>query len=153
MIVMDRTNNWDSLEYYQLKECYDLAVQFEKLDMAKDVLREKSKGINIPQGFIPVQENTTLPETEMTIVSEALQELSREGYTASGNSGFRFAYKIEALAPSAEKEYLSAIMTLREGTDETHRMKAIQHIRNALSLESEDPRYRALAQILQEAAR
>ena len=31
----------DSLEAFQRKECYELATQFETLDTAKDILREK----------------------------------------------------------------------------------------------------------------
>ena len=152
-MIMKAINDWDNIESFQLKECYDLAVQFERLDIAKDVLRDKSRAINIPQGFIPVQQGMSLPETEMIVTSEILQELSREGYIASGNGPFYLAHKLDALPPSAEKEYYLAILSLREGTNETHRMKAMQHIGNALSIESEDPRYVVLARVLQEASR
>ena len=34
---MDNSMKWSSTEKANLKECYDLALQFEKMDIAKDV--------------------------------------------------------------------------------------------------------------------
>ena len=30
--------NWDSIEGFQLKECYELAQQYEQLDIARDIM-------------------------------------------------------------------------------------------------------------------
>ena len=35
--------NWDSIEGFQLKECYELAQQYEHLDIARDIIREKKE--------------------------------------------------------------------------------------------------------------
>lgn len=56
---MVNKNNWNRNEVSQLKECYDLAIQFEKLDTVRDVLRKKIKKIG-SSGVI-VGENTYTP--------------------------------------------------------------------------------------------
>ena len=133
---MSNVNTWDSIEAFLLKECYDLATQFEKLDTARDVLREKSKKIGIPKNYIPVQADATYQETDMQIVSENIE--------------FKYAYKINNLPVSAEKEYVFALLALRNGTNETQRLDALRHISVALSYSPYDPRYIALASVLQE---
>ncbi len=133
-----------------MKECYDLATQFEKLDTARDVLREKSKKIDIPKNYIPVQADATYQETDMQIVSEAIHGLSLEGFAASENTGFKYAHKINNLPVSAEKEYVLALLALRNGTNETQRLDALRHISVALSYSPNDPRYIALASVLKD---
>lgn len=150
VIIMSNVNVWDSLEAFQLKECYDLATQFEKLDTARDVLREKYKKIDIPKNYIPVQTDVSYQETEMQIVSEAIYWLTLEGFAASENIGFKYAHKINNLPNSAEKEYVLALLALRNGTNETQRLDALRHISVALSYSPNDPRYIALASVLQD---
>lgn len=147
---MDDVNIWDSIEAFQLKECYDLATLFEKLDTARDVLREKSKKLNIPKNYIPVQADATYQETEMQIVSEVIYRLSLEGLAASESDGFKFAYKINNLPSSAEKEFVLALLALRNGTNETQRLDSLRHIRVALTYSPNDPRYIAFASVLQD---
>lgn len=147
---MSNINDWDNIEAFQLKECYELATQFEKLDTARNVLREKSKKIDIPQNYVPVQADATYQETEMQIVSEAIYGLSLEGFAASENSGFKYAHKINNLPSSAEKEFVLALLALRSGTNETQRLEALRHISVALSYSPNDPRYIALASVLQD---
>lgn len=147
---MSNINTLDSIEAFQLKECYDLATQFEKLDIAKDVLREKSKKIEIPKNYIPVQADATYEETEMQIASEAIYGLTLEGFAASENTGFKYAHKINNLPSSAEKEYVLALLALRNGTNETQRLDALRHISVALSYSPNDPRFIALASVLQD---
>lgn len=147
---MADVNTWDSIEAFQLKECYDLATQFEKLDTARDVLREKSKKIDLPKNYIPVQADATYQETEMQVVSEAIYALSLEGFAASENAGFKYSHKINSLPSSAEKEYVLALLALRNGTNETQRLDALRHISVALSYSPNDPRYIALAGVLQD---
>lgn len=147
---MTNVNMWDSIETFQLKECYDIATQFERIDIARDVLREKLKKIDIPKNYIPVQADAPYTETEMQIISEVLYELSLEGFAASENIGFRYAYKISSLPSSAEKEYVLALLALRNGTNETQRLDAQRHISVALNYSPNDPRYIALASVLQD---
>lgn len=147
---MSYVNAWDSIEAFQLKECYDLATQFEKLGTAKDVLREKSKNIDIPKNYLPVQVDATYEETEMQVVSEAVYGLSLEGFTVSEDTGFKYTHKINNLPSSAEKEYVLALLALRTGTNETQRLDALRHISVALSYSPNDPRYIALASVLQD---
>lgn len=146
---MSDINTWDSIEAYQLKECYELAAQFEKLDTAKYVLREKSKKIDIPKNYIPLQADATYEESEMQIVSEAIYSLTLEGFAASESAGFKYSHKINSLSSSSEKEYLLTLLALRNGTNETQRIDALRHISVALSYSPNDPRYIALAEILQ----
>lgn len=147
---MSNVNTWDSIEAFQLKECYDLATQFEKLDTAKDVLRERSKKIDIPKNYVPVQADAAYEETEMQIISEAIYGLTLEGFAASENTGFKYAHKINNLPSSAEKEFVMALLALRNGTNETQRLDALRHISVALSYSPNDPRYIALANVLQD---
>lgn len=147
---MTDVNKWDSIEAFQLKECYNLATQLEKLDIAKEVLREKSQKIDIPINYIPVQADATYQETEMQVVSEAIYGLTLEGFTASENTGFKYVPKINNLPSSAEKEYLLALLALRNGTNETQRLGALRHISAALSYSPNDPRYIALASVLKD---
>ena len=147
---MSNDKAWDSIEAFQLKECYDLAAQFEKLDTARDVLRKKSKKIEIPRNYIPVLAGTTYVETEMQVISEAIYGLTLEDFAASESTGFKYAHKINSLPSSAEKEYLLALLALRNGKSETQRLDALRHISVALSYSPYDPRYIALAKVLQD---
>lgn len=147
---MANDNKLDDFESFQLKECYELAAQFEKMDTARAILREKAKKINIPKNYTPVQAGATYEETEMQIISEAIYELSLEGFAASENTGFKYAHKINSLQSSAEKEYVLALLALRNGTTETQRLDALKHISMALIYSPNDPRYIALASVLQD---
>lgn len=141
----------DGLEAFQLKECYELALQYEKLDLAKDVLRKKAKRIDVSMNYSPVQTDVSYQESEMQVLSEALYNLSLEGFNASDESGFQYAYKIDNLPASAEKEFILALISLRRGTNETQRLDALRHISVALSYSPNDPRFIVLADILQQA--
>ena len=102
-------NEWDSIESFLLKECYDLAARYESQDIVRNILREKCQRINIPDGYVPLQGNTPYQETEMQILSQAVYELTLEGYATDVNSEFQYIHKINGLPTSAEKEYLLAI--------------------------------------------
>lgn len=141
----------DSLEAFQLKECYEIATQFENLDTAKEVLRDKSKALDIPMNYAPVQTDASYQETEMQIVSEAIYGLTLEGFSVAENAGFRYSHKIDSLPSSAEKEFVLALLSLRNGTHETQRLDALRHVSVALSFSPNDPRFIALANVLQEA--
>lgn len=148
---MSKLHEWDSIEAFLLKECYTLASYFETNESAKKILRKKTKIIDVPADYIPAQIDATYIESEMQIVSEALYELSLEGFSASEKSGFKSAYKINNLPSSAEKELLLALISLRNGTNETQRIDALRHLSAALSFSPNDPRFIALIKVLQEA--
>lgn len=150
VIRMINVNTGDNVQSFQLKECYDLAARFEKFDTARDILREKSKRIKNSKKYVSVQKGLLDGETEMQIISEAIYELTLEGLVGSKNTRFHCIYKIENLPNSAEKEYILALLDLRSGTDETHRLSALRHISAALSHSPNDPRYITLASILQD---
>ena len=150
VIRMSTISDLDSMKAFQLKECYELAAQYEKLDIARAILREKSKRIELPNNYIPVQTDEYYPETDMQILSEVIYGLSLEGFTASENSGSKYTYKINNLPNSAEKEYVLALLALRNGTNETQRLEALRHISMALSFSPDDPRYIALASVLKD---
>lgn len=150
-MLMANVFSKNSLESFQLKECYELATQFERLDQAKEVLREKSKKLDIPMNYAPVQTDAKYQKTEMQIASEVIYGLSLEGFSASESTGYKQAYKIENLPSSAEKEYILALLSLRNGVNETQRLDALRHISIALSFSPDDPRFIALANVLQDA--
>lgn len=130
------------------KECYDLAAQYEQLDAAKNILRDKSKKIRIADGYDSVQTQSSA-ESDMQILSEALYELALEGYAASdSNRSDRNISRVSSLPDSGEKEYLLALISLRNRTDETARNEALNHISRALAYSPNDPRYFYLSQIL-----
>lgn len=130
-----------------LRECYDLASQYEQLDAAKNILRDKSKRLDnndsySDQCFMPIY------ESYMQIISGALYELSLEGHTATDNRETRFIQRTYDLSETAEKEFVLALLALRNGRSETQRLEALNHIRKAQEYSPNDPRYLALATIL-----
>lgn len=131
-----------------LKECYDLAAQYGKLQIAQEILREKSGRIQIPEGCVPAQTGAADGKTQMQIISEVIKGLSLEGYAASEYTDPGYDQKMYALPDSAEKEFVRALLSLRDGTGETQRWGALQHISAALSDSPHDPRYIALARVL-----
>lgn len=147
---MSNVNDWNNDEVFQLKECYDLAAKFETLDIVKEILWKKSKKIGVPENYIPAQTDEAHQETDMQIISEAIYRLSLEGFTASEGAGFNYAYKINNLPSSAEKEYVLTLFSLRNGMNTAQRLEALRHISEALSYSPNDPRYIALANVLQD---
>ena len=148
---MSEVNQWDNIEAFQPKECYDLAAYFEVNDASKELLRDRSKKLNLPNNYIPIQLDVTCPETEMQTISETMQQLSIESLSTNGAADFKYTHRINNLADSAEKEFVLALLSLRNGTYETQRINALNHIRVALSYSPNDPRFIALARVLQEA--
>jgi hypothetical protein len=145
---MVNSSSHDSREAFQLKECYELAIQHERLDMAKEVLRDKSKNQDIPLIIPPIQTDAAFPESEMQIVSEALYELTQEGLAVQEKKDLKYAHRITNLPASAEKEFVLALLSLRNGTNETYRLDALKHISTALYFSPDDPRFVAFADIL-----
>lgn len=145
-------NTWDSAEAEILKECYDQATQYEKNIASQEILREKSKKIDFPPNFVPVQVDVSHNATEMEVVSEVLYELTHEGYSIADHSGPRqsYIYNINNLPNSAEKEYILALLALSNGTWETQRLSALSHLSVALSYSPNDPRFLTLASVLQD---
>lgn len=132
-----------------LNECYGLASRFEKLDTARAILEEKKKRVEFPD--IPmVSRERDHRESEMEAFSDILQVFLQEAYADSNNSGENSFLRVQELPESAEKEFLLALLSLKSGNEEAQRLKAIQHISAALDRAPEDPRYLALASVLQQ---
>lgn len=189
-----------------LKECYELAAQYEEPGIAREVLRARADGCQ-PQdvsetdtrgmqrqpafgadvrgmqqpsasgmGMRGMQQSASgadvrrvqswtengaksgsavLPSegreaagSPMQLASEALLALTQDGYTASGDAGYLAEQWVSMLPDSAEKEYLLALLALREGRAESQRIEAMRHISRAMDLSPGDPRYLTLAEVL-----
>lgn len=132
-----------------LKELYLLSEQYEDSDLARDILRTKGKKIkpsNISASVCSLSPNFT---TDMQVFSSIISTLSMEGFSAS-NSHYE-PVPIASMSESAEKEYLLALLALRNGKNETQRLEALRHVSSALASEPNDPRFQALAAVLQQA--
>ena len=132
-----------------LRELYSLSEQYESSDLARDILRAKAK--KVPD--TPVGEtdsfDTSVPSSNMVLFSSIMSELAMEGFVASGNR--YMTLPIQLMSESPEKEYLLALAALRNGKNETQRLESLRHISSALASSPGDPRFRALAAILQQA--
>ena len=147
---MGDDKKWCKPEHVLLKECYELAEQFEPLDIVKSVLREKAKAIDIPDEYLSANTDVSLIESDMQIISDSIYAMTAEplGGAASGEIGTE--YRFNNLAPSGEKEYCQALMALRRGNTETQRIQALRHLVTALGYSPDDPRYIALATVLRD---
>lgn len=148
---MEDLKSWNGVEACLLKECYDLASQFERLDTARYILREKSKRIETEKSYIPTLSDASYRESEMHVLSEIVYGLTLDGVTDSESSATQYMHKLSSLPNSAEKEYVLALLALRDGTSVTQRLDALRHISAALNSSPNDPRYIALARVLQDA--
>lgn len=143
--------NWDSIEGFQLKECYELAQQYEHLDIARDIIREKRKRVNLPNNYVPIQPNASYTETDMQIASDVMYSLSLEGAGSSERNEFNNAHKVKNISNIAEREFLLALLALRKGTSETQRVEALRHLGIANSYSPNDIRYITLINIIRDA--
>ena len=144
-------NAWDNIEAFQLKECYDLAAQCVKIDVARDVLRDRSRKIDLPPNYVPMHSDMSLPDSSMQVLTQAVRSLAMEGFAVSDGSRVGDYYKVHSLPDSAEKAFVQALLALREGTNETQRLQALNRLSVALSFSHNDPRYIALVEILNSA--
>lgn len=147
---MKDANKWDNIESFLLKECYTLAAQYEENGAARDILRARGKKISIPGGYIPDGSNITLPTSTQQTVSNIIYALTMEGAAGTTSDSFRAQHEISSMPNCGDKEFLLAIMALRNGRSETQRLEALRHVSLALSYSPNDPRYIALAKILQQ---
>lgn len=150
---MKDSNKWDNMGFFLLKECYELAANYEADSVARGILRSKGQKISILDGYIPDGNNITLPYSIQQTVSNVIYALTMEGRTAKDPNSFRSQHEISAMPNCGDKEYLLALLALRNGRSESQRLEALRHIRLALSYSLDDPRYRMLAEILQETDR
>ncbi len=147
---MKDSNKWDNIESFLLKECYTLAAQYEANSAARDILRSRGRKISIPDGYIPDGSNITLPTSTQQAVSNIIYALTMEGTAGTTSDSFRAQHEIFTMPNCGDKEYLLAIMALRNGRRETQRLEALRHVSLALSYSPNDPRYITLAEILQQ---
>lgn len=146
---MKKANSWDNIESFMLKECYALAAQYEGNDAARDILRSRERKISISNGYVPDGSNITLPYSTQQVVSNIIYALTMEGAAGTTFDSFRAQHEISSMPNCGDKEYLLAILALRNGRSETQRLEALRHVSLALSYSPNDPRYITLAEILQ----
>jgi len=104
-----------------LKECYELSLEAGLSEGAEEILKDKLKRL--------MREETQEPEPAVT--AEPTEQ--------------------ETLPESGEKAYLQALLELRKGRGMGQRVEALRYVTEALRRSPGDPRYLALAEILQEA--
>lgn len=141
----------DELCDFLLKECYEIAERYEPMEIPKMILREKSKNIKLLEEITPHDASLSSSKSYMQSVSEIMYELSMEGLGGETINDFPLSHVVSSIPECAEKNYILALLELRRGTNETQRLSALQYLSSALSEEPNDPRFRALAQILKEA--
>jgi len=141
----------DELSDYLLKECYEISERFEPMENAKMILREKRGGITLTNGVVPQDMSIGSTQSFMQTVSEVTYELAMEGLDDRVNREFSQKHAVENMPDCAEKQYILALLELRNGTYETQRISALRYLKEALSKEPNDPRFIALAQVLSEA--
>lgn len=142
--------NINSNDAFKLKECYEFAARFEKLDAARKLLREKSKNIDVSDYLMDSQNDGSYEKTVMQVISEAIHSLSRENLDDRIYGDSEYSKKIDNLPDSPEKEYMKAIMTLKHDANRIQDNYALNLISSAIDGDPTDPRYIALANVLQE---
>lgn len=141
----------DEMCDFLIKECYEIAERFETMEIPKMILREKSKNIKLLEGIIPQDDSLCSSKSYMQSVSEVMYELSMEGLGGETKKDFPLSHVVSSIPECAEKNYILALLELRRGTNEMHRLSVLQYLSRALSEEPNDPRFRALTQILRDA--
>ena len=149
---MNNKPKWDSAEAFLLNECYTLSSTIVNDNETQKLLREKADKINVPSEYIPLFSDASYTESEMQILTKAIKSLAEEGHISSSKDDSQTYFKVSQLHESAEKEYVLALLSLRNATNETQRLAALQHLSVALSYSPDDPRYITLSQIIKEAS-
>ncbi|MFU0662948.1 hypothetical protein [Gardnerella vaginalis] len=142
--------NINSNDAFKLKECYEFAARFEKLDAARKLLREKSKNIDISNYSTDSQNDVSLKETDMQVISQAIRSLSLEDLDARIYGDSEYREKIDNLPDSPEKDYVRVLMTLKHDANRIQDNYALNIISSVIEDDPTDPRYIALANVLQE---
>lgn len=132
-----------------LQECYTLAEQSCTDDISRELISARSDELRVSRGYADAYSDTSYSDTEMTIVSRVMENLSMQ--PLDGNDGVISGsqdYELSLIPEGAEREYLSALISLSYGRGNQQRLDALRHIATAISYDSGDPRFRALADIL-----
>ena len=132
-----------------LKELYALSEQYEESDLARDILRTKEKKIRPTEDSPSVCGSDADPATDMQYFSMVISALSMEGFAASSSRSALIP--VDHMSDGPEKEYLLALLALRNGKNETQRLEALRHVSAALASAPNDPRFQALAVVLRQA--
>ena len=135
-----------------LKECYTLAESFTSLAEEKSVISAKSRALGVSREQMDVFADTAYENTEMAIISGIIDGLSRQALddrTAGGQAGME--YELGNMPEGPEREYVYALLALRYDRGNQARADALRHLTTALSYDSNDPRYLALLEVLDQA--
>lgn len=150
---MKDPNKRDNIDPLLLKECYTLAAQHEANNAARSILHSRGRKVSVPVDYIPDESSTTPPATLQQAVSNIIYSLTTEETAGATSNSLATQVEVSLLPECGDKEYLLAIMALRNGRSETQRVDALRHISLALSYSPNDPRYIILADILQQVNR
>lgn len=131
------------MELSLLKECYTLAAEYEPVSAARDILHSRGRKIAVTEEQAPSSNNAGSMVSDQTVMSEALRGGSGYGRLELRRSSSRMSF-------CGDREFLLAILELNDGRGEYARIHALEHISAALTYSPNDPRYIALAEILQQ---
>ena len=151
---MGDTSYWNDDRAAIVKECYELAIQFEPSDQVKTLLVERKEKISTPSDYIPMQStNPSARESEMSVISQIMSDFSLDKVgTIQAPSEQPNVYRINNMSSnSAEAQYVQAMLAINRNSNESGRNSARSSIINAIKLAGYDPRYKTFAMILQEA--
>lgn len=130
----------------QLLECYRLAAAAVPSEEARELICARLEQMKEPSF---ASRGGSRGKTIRQSMSEILCAFTLE---AEGEQGevFPLQRQVNELPEGAEKEYFLALLALRKGRDMSRRREARRHITSALALAGGDPRYRILAEVLEE---
>lgn len=145
--------NWDSSAGFQVRECYELAQQYERVDRARSMIGARRKNVKLLDKYVTDQRNSRYFETDMRIASDIICSLTMEGGQVSEEKQRSDEYKVLTIKNIAEREFLLALLALRKGTSETQRVEALRHLTIANHNSPNDLRYITLINIISDAGK
>lgn len=147
---MKDLEKWDSSGAFLLKECYMFAAQYESNNAARDILYARGRKIVVPDRSVLDENHITIPYSTQRAVSNVFHALTKEGTPGKISAEFGLQDEISSMPNCGDKEYLLAILALRNGRGKAEQIEALRHIGAALSYSPNDPRYFTMAKVLQQ---
>ena len=139
-----------------LKDCYILASESCQDELSRNQITKKIDGISKEELPVDINFEKSVPYMPTQILSEALLELSESNSEINRRIVSDKQSEVQMLPPSGEKEYILALYALQNGISDDNTNLVYSHISAALSSSEKallDPRYRALADLIQDLKR
>lgn len=143
---MAKANSYDGAGAALLKECYELAARYEERVQEREILKKKASQLEVSTDG--GRNSVVRMRTEVEGLYKLMCDISNDLETR--NISTFFLSEMGKIPNSADKEYLLALFYLRGVIDRNSRLEALRHISVAIEYDSNDPRYIALAKLLQE---